>query len=66
MPKHRSKAQPRSRSFSYGLRCRCVWVGQGFEGFLDLREKVFFLLKCPGAVLPPQVEFQVLICCTSE
>jgi hypothetical protein len=28
-------------------------VGQGFGGFLDLREKVFFLLKCPGAVLPP-------------
>jgi hypothetical protein len=23
------------------------------RGFLDLREKVFFLLKCLGAVLPP-------------
>jgi hypothetical protein len=27
-------------------------VGQGFGGFLDLREKVFFLAKCPVAVLP--------------
>jgi len=42
MPKHRSRA-----------RCRCVWVGQGFGGFLDLREKVFFLMQCTGAVLPP-------------
>ena len=37
-PKHGSKASPVSRE----LRCRCVWVGQRFEGFLDLREKVFF------------------------
>jgi hypothetical protein len=28
-------------------------VGQGFGGFLDLREKVFFLIQCLGAVLPP-------------
>jgi hypothetical protein len=28
-------------------------VGQGFGGFLDLCEKVFFLIQCPGAVLPP-------------
>jgi hypothetical protein len=27
--------------------------GQGFGGFLDLCEKVFFLIQCPGAVLPP-------------
>jgi hypothetical protein len=27
-------------------------VGQGFGGFLDLCEKVFFLIQCPGAVLP--------------
>jgi hypothetical protein len=42
---------------------RCVWVGQGFGGFLDLREKVFFLLKCPGAVLPPagQVFFLLVL-----
>jgi hypothetical protein len=32
-------------------------VGQGFGGFLDLCEKVFFLIQCPGAVLPPQVKF---------
>jgi len=30
-------------------------VGQRFGGFLDLREKVFFLSTIPGAVLP--VEF---------
>ena len=40
-------------SFSHELQCRCVWMGQGFGGFLDLREKVFFLMQCPGAVLPP-------------
>jgi hypothetical protein len=57
MPKHRSKAK--SRSFSHGLRCRCVWVGQGFEGFLDLREKVFFLMQCLGAVLPPTGQEQM-------
>jgi hypothetical protein len=28
-------------------------VGQGFGGFLDLCEKVFFLIQYPGAVLPP-------------
>ena len=27
------------------LRCRCVWVGQGFGGFLDLRGKIFFLSR---------------------
>jgi len=34
-----------------------MWVGQGFRGFLDLHEKVFFLMQCPGVHLPPQVEF---------
>jgi hypothetical protein len=53
MPKHGSKAQPRSQSFSHGIRCRCVWVGQGFGGFLDLCEKVFFLVQYSGVVLPP-------------
>jgi hypothetical protein len=28
-------------------------VGQGFGDFLDLCEKVFFLIQYPGAVLPP-------------
>ena len=32
-------------------------MGQEFGGFLDLCEKVFFLIQCSGAVLPPQVEF---------
>jgi hypothetical protein len=27
--------------------------GQGFGGFLDLCEKVFFLIQYSGAVLPP-------------
>ena len=49
--KHRSKASPVSRE----LRYRCVWVGQRFEGFLDLRENVFFLSTMPGG--PPRVEF---------
>jgi hypothetical protein len=35
-------------------------VGQGFGGFLDLCEKVFFLIQYPGAVLP--LAGQVLIC----
>ena len=39
------------------LRCRCVWVGQGFEGFLDLREKVLLLNVMPGGGFPPQVQF---------
>jgi hypothetical protein len=34
---------------STGLR---LSPGHG-RGFLDLRKKVFFLLKCPRAVLPP-------------
>ena len=29
-----------------------MWVGQGFRGFLDLHEKVFFLMQCPGVLLP--------------
>ena len=57
MPKHRSKDRPKSLVVSHGLRCRYVRVGQGFGGFFDLREKIFFLKICPGAVLPPQVEF---------
>jgi hypothetical protein len=32
---------------------KLVKVGQGFKGFLDKCEKVFFLIQCPGAVLPP-------------
>ena len=36
--KHRSKASPVLRE----LWCRYVWVGQRFEDFLDLREKIFF------------------------
>ncbi|TVU25054.1 hypothetical protein EJB05_27530, partial [Eragrostis curvula] len=27
--------------------------GGGYGGFLDLREKIFFLIKCPEAVIPP-------------
>jgi hypothetical protein len=27
--------------------------GRGSGGFLDLCEKVFFLIQCPGAVIPP-------------
>jgi hypothetical protein len=46
-PKHRSKASPISRE----LQCRCIWVGQRFGGFPDLREKVF-LSTMPGAVYP--------------
>ena len=52
-PKHRSKVSLVLRE----LRCRCVWVGQRFTGFLNLREKVFFLSTMLGAVLPPWVEF---------
>ena len=48
-PKHRSKASPVSRE----LWCRYVWVGQRFGGFLDLREKVFFLSTMPGGCLTP-------------
>jgi hypothetical protein len=33
----------------YGVR-----VGQGFGGFLDLHEKVFFLAKMPGGCLTPR------------
>ena len=51
-------------SFTSWLRCRCVWVGQGFRGFLDLCEKVFFLIQCPGMSYPPQVEFFTSCSCT--
>jgi hypothetical protein len=44
-----SKAQLRSRSLSHVLRCRCVWVGQRFGGFLDLCE-VFFLINTRGCL----------------
>jgi hypothetical protein len=37
-PKHRSKARSLSRSFLHGQRCNCVWVGQGFRGFLSPSE----------------------------
>ncbi|KAL6843129.1 hypothetical protein ACP4OV_026842 [Aristida adscensionis] len=36
------------------LRCSCVRVGQRFGGFLDLREKVFFLTNAWEASYPPQ------------
>jgi len=48
-PKHRSKASLVSRE----LRCHCVWVGQRFGGFLDQREKVFFLSTMTGGCLIP-------------
>jgi hypothetical protein len=38
------RPDPSRGCFSHGLQCRCVWVGQEFKGFLDLREKVFFLI----------------------
>ena len=47
----------RNRPVLTGLRCRCVWVGQGFGGFLDLREKVLLLNAMPGVAFPPQVQF---------
>jgi len=37
-------------------------VGRGFEGFLDLREKVFVLMQYSGAVLPPVGRFFRLAC----
>jgi hypothetical protein len=33
--------------------CQNTGLGQGFGVFLDLREKVFFLMQCLGVVLPP-------------
>jgi hypothetical protein len=47
-PNHRSKAN----SVSWELRCRCVW-GERAEvrGFLNLREKVFFLSTMPEGCL---------------
>jgi hypothetical protein len=47
-PKNRSKASPVSRELQY----RCVLVGQRFGGFLDLREKIFFLSTVPGLSYP--------------
>jgi hypothetical protein len=41
---------PSRWSFSHKQWCHCVKVGQGFEGFLDLRE--FFLAKCRGVPSP--------------
>ena len=34
-----------------------VWVGQGFGGFLDLCEKVFFLMQCLGWSYPRRSSF---------
>jgi hypothetical protein len=48
-PKHRSKAS----SVLQELRCHCVWLGQRFGGFLDLREKVFLLSTMSGGCLTP-------------
>lgn len=36
-----------------GIRCLCIWVGPRFEDFLDLREKIFFLMKNLGAIVLP-------------
>jgi hypothetical protein len=58
-PKHRSKASPISRE----LQCRCIWVGQRFGGFPDLREKVF-LSTMPGAVYPAGRGLFFLSSCT--
>jgi hypothetical protein len=52
-PKHKSKVSLVSRE----LRCRYIWMGQRFRGFLDLHGKVFFLSTMPRVVLLPQVEF---------
>jgi hypothetical protein len=38
------------------LLCHCVWVGHGFEDFLDLCENVF-LIRYHGVFNSPQVEF---------
>jgi hypothetical protein len=51
MPNHRSKSRPVSRK----LRYHCVWVGQRFGGFIDLREKIFFLSIMPEGCLTPRV-----------
>lgn len=34
----------------------CARVGDGFSGFLSLREKIF-LVRCRGGNIPLQVEF---------
>jgi hypothetical protein len=47
--KHRSKISLISRV----LRCRCVWVGQRFGDFLDLCEKVIFLIQYRVGGLTP-------------
>ena len=43
------KAQLGARSFSH-VTGHYVRAGQGFGGFFDLCEKVFFLIQCRGAV----------------
>jgi hypothetical protein len=43
VPHQSTGLRPDRGRFSHGLRCSCVWVGQGFKGFLDLREKVFLI-----------------------
>ena len=40
----------------------CVRMGQGFGGFLDLREKVFFLNAMPGGCLTPRRSSFIYIC----
>jgi len=36
-------------------------MGQKFEDFSDLRVKIFFISTVPGAMLPPRVEFFLLL-----
>jgi hypothetical protein len=48
-PNHRSKSSLVSRELQY----YCVWVGQRFGGFIDLRENVFFLSTMPEACFTP-------------
>ena len=57
------------------LQLLCSWVvltwatmplcmgGAGIRGSLNLREKVFFLMQCPGAVLPPAGWAFLRLCC---
>jgi hypothetical protein len=40
-----------------GLRGPCVRVGEGFGGFLDLHEVLFYFAIPQGAILPPAVFF---------
>jgi hypothetical protein len=54
VPRQSSSGRGRSHM---GFDAAVYGVGQGFGGFLDLCEKVFFLIQYSGAILPPQVKF---------